>query len=178
MWGGRGVGVCVCGGGAPFSVHSQRRNQILSFAWVVCLRPHPPCRWSLRSAACDGGSPGGSKDLEKNKEDLEIPYSWKFSLGKNLAQPTYMYPCITEIFCEINFRQCSKVCHRLYAIINMGQKTCGIYKNFAQVKIFSRRKLLAIRYYIHAEQVREGISLNYSVEYLGSIWLTQLRQGS
>ena len=53
-----------------------------------------------------------------------IPYTTNFSLDKNFAKPSYL--CIAEIFSEINFRQCSKGCHILNAIINIGQKICVI----------------------------------------------------
>ena len=53
---------------------------------------------------------------------MQLLYS--FSLDKNLAQPTY--PCITEIFSRMNFHLCSKDHHRLYVIINTGQKIHGI----------------------------------------------------
>ena len=49
-----------------------------------------------------------------------IPYSQKFSLDKHFANPSY--PCITEIFTGINFRQCGKGRHILCVIINTGQK--------------------------------------------------------
>ena len=81
----------------------------------------------------------------------------KFSLAKN-SQPTC--PCITEIFHGINFHPCSKDCHRLYVIINMGQKVHRIKnshmkvkvgdeegKNFLQAKISSYEVVLF--YFIH-----------------------------
>ena len=46
-----------------------------------------------------------------------IPYTWKFSLDKNFAKPSYL--CIAEIFYGC---QCGKGCHILYVIIKTGQK--------------------------------------------------------
>ena len=50
-----------------------------------------------------------------------LPYTTKFSLDKNFANPSYL--CIAEIFGGINFHQCGKGRHVLNVIINMGQKT-------------------------------------------------------
>ena len=49
-----------------------------------------------------------------------VPYTTKFSLGKNFAKPSYL--CIAEIFGGINFHQCGKGRHILNVIINTGQK--------------------------------------------------------
>ena len=49
-----------------------------------------------------------------------VPYTWKFSLDKNFAKPSYLY--IAEIFSGINFCQCGKGRHILYVIINTRQK--------------------------------------------------------
>ena len=79
-----------------------------------------------------------------------IVYSQKSSLNKNFTQPTYMYPCFTEIFRGINLCPCGKNHHRHYVIINIGQNL--LETNFThqrrgkKVKIFSGQKFPAIRY--------------------------------
>lgn len=77
----------------------------------------------------------------------------KINLEHNFNQPTY--PCITEILCG-NVRSCSKDRHRLYVIINMGQKIRGIKispmravdekgENFLQAKNFQLYGMQQIR---------------------------------
>ena len=48
----------------------------------------------------------------------------KFLLDKNFTNPSY--PCITEIFTGIKFRQWGKGQHIFCVIINTGQKIHGI----------------------------------------------------
>ena len=75
-------------------------------------------------------------------------YSRKFLPDKHFAIPSY--PCITEIFAGITFRQCGKGPHIFCVIISTGQKIRWIKispmhaggeigENFLLAKIFSYR---------------------------------------
>ena len=64
------------------------------------------------------------RDYSPGTPSKVIPYFWL----KTSANPAIL-TCITEIFSGTNFRPCSKDHHRLYAIIDMGQKN-SLDKNF------------------------------------------------